>query len=486
MKHRFFLSFLLVLTLLTSVCCSPAMAAEAESSTVTETVAETENILLSGTIGESNVTWLFHPDSALLEIDGTGTSEPFTSSEDQPWKELREQIRVIQFDGTRGLKLESLSHWFCGLTEVAEIRIPKSVIGSLDPEEFEDCTNLSQLWYEGVDLLVDHDINPLVGNCDIDGCECTGCSWKWVYPRTDDRYHWATEGCTKCSAYVPYAYEKQPHNYVKSWTGCQYTSKCACGITGPSGYSHSYSYGSATYYSTSQHKRTGRCTNCSSTTTKYESHSTTVSYARYTADQHQVTNRCTACATDISTSYASHTFTCGSWTDYSDTQHRRTRICAQCGYSDYEYADHTDSDGDTYCDICDHLMTRFSVTVPTSMAMTVSRTGAVYAADNSQIVNHSTGAVQLTGISVIAENGWQLIPFACDLAGAKVDSKQIGFRIAGCDTLLQGTKEQLDVTNLNIIPKGGSLLLPYIAVISAISKPIYERVLTVEFTVDWA
>ena len=150
---------------------------------------------------------------------------------------------------------------------MTEIRISESVIGSLDPEEFEDCTNLSQLWYGEVDLLADHDINPLVGNCDIDGCECTGCSWKWVYPRKDDSYHWATQGCTKCSAYVAYAYERQPHSYVKSWSGCHYTSKCACGVTGPSGYSHSYSYGSATYYSTSQHKRTGRCTSCSSTTT---------------------------------------------------------------------------------------------------------------------------------------------------------------------------------------------------------------------------
>ncbi len=42
MKHRFFLSFLLVLTLLVSVCCSPAMAVETEYGAASEMATEVE------------------------------------------------------------------------------------------------------------------------------------------------------------------------------------------------------------------------------------------------------------------------------------------------------------------------------------------------------------------------------------------------------------------------------------------------------------
>lgn len=347
--------------------------------------------------------------------------------------------------------------------------------------------------------------------CEIDGCTCTLCSTKRVNYRPDPLYgkethHMYDLQCTKCSAQVTVAFT-EAHTFsgnrctkcgytkscshgstTTSWSGCKYTKKCtSCGATVSSGYSHNYTYGTWSYYSVSQHKRTGTCSKCGTTTTGYENHSTAVQYSQYNETQHKMQSYCSVCSHTVgSEGYANHSFTYGTWTDYDDDQHRRTKECTPCSYSTYEFGDHVDANGDDLCDVCKHLMTRFSVTVPTSMAMAVSPNGAVYAAENAQIVNNSTGAVRLTGLKIAADNGWQLIPFARDLAGTKVDSKQIGFRIAGCDTLLQGTQEQLDITNLGNVPKDSSLSLPYAAVVSAMSQPVNEQVLTVEFTVDWA
>ena len=131
-------------------------------------------------------------------------------------------------------------------------------------------------------------------------------------------------------------------------------------------------------------------------------------------------------------------------------------------------------------------MTRFSVTVPTSMALTVSNQGKVSAATNAVIENLSTAAVKLTGLRVSTKGGWQLVPFTYNLSGEKVDSRQIGFQIAGCRTTTRGTQESLSVNGVSSIPKDGSLPLSYTAVVTAMSQPVNEQVLTVEFTVGWA
>ena len=50
--------------------------------------------------------------------------------------------------------------------------------------------------------------------------------------------------------------------------------------------------------------------------------------------------------------YADHSYSYGAWTRADDTQHKRTKTCSACGDSSYEYADHTDADGDGKCDDC--------------------------------------------------------------------------------------------------------------------------------------
>ena len=131
-------------------------------------------------------------------------------------------------------------------------------------------------------------------------------------------------------------------------------------------------------------------------------------------------------------------------------------------------------------------MTRFSVTVPASLSLTVSEYGAVYAADNAAIVNNSTGAIAVTGVTVSAANGWTLVPFSSNMAAAKVDTKLIGFSLNGAQSSNSGTSENLPLSNAWSIAKGASLPLSYDAVVSALSQPVSEQVLTVVFVLDWA
>jgi len=355
-----------------------------------------------------------------------------------------------------------------------------------------------------------------------------------------------------------------------------------------SGVSHSYSYGSWQYYSTSQHRRTGTCTSCGATTYTYGSHSKTTKYAPYSSTQHSYGQYCSTCASYVgSVSYANHSFSYGSWQNYSGTQHRRLKTCATCGYSEYEYSSHSlsygawssisatqhqrtvncstcgysstetvshtltygawqnisetqhrrtvscsacgystyeyadhsitngawasisdtqhqrtntcacgysktetgshaDTDNDGYCDDCEYLMTRFSVTVPASLALVVSKTGKVYSANNAAIVNNSTGAVEVTAVTVTTANGWTLAPYSSNMANAKVDTKLIGFALNGAATANASTSENLALSGDWSIAKGSSLPLAYDAVVSAMSEPVSEQVLTIVFVLDWA
>ncbi len=131
-------------------------------------------------------------------------------------------------------------------------------------------------------------------------------------------------------------------------------------------------------------------------------------------------------------------------------------------------------------------MTRFSVTVPAALSMTVSQHGVVHAATNAAIVNNSTGAVRVTALTVTAENGWTLAPYDTNMAAAKVDAKRIGFSLNNAKTTAGGGAEQLSLGGDWTIAKGGSLHLLYDAVVSATSQPVNEQVLTLVFVLDWA
>ena len=249
--------------------------------------------------------------------------------------------------------------------------------------------------------------------------------------------------------------------------------------------SHSYSYGSWSSAGSSQHSRSMTCRYCGYSDTQYASHSLSYgSWSSYSDTQHRRTGSCATCSYST-TDYGAHTFSYGSWTDHSSTQHRRTKRCTSCAYSGYDYADHVDSNGDGVCDGCGREMSRFSVTVPASLTVTVSEHGVVYTATGAGIVNNSSSAVQVSGVTLRAENGWTIVPYATNMAEQKVDSKRIGFALGGIQTAATGKSEQLNASSMTV-SAGATLPLSYDAVVSASSAAINEQVLTIVFVVGWA
>ena len=130
--------------------------------------------------------------------------------------------------------------------------------------------------------------------------------------------------------------------------------------------------------------------------------------------------------------------------------------------------------------------TVFSVVVPAVLPVTVDQNGKVYVS-NAEIVNHSTAAVQVSSVTLTAENGWTLVPYASDMSHAKVDSNQIGFKINSAQTSKTGSTEQFELTSPWQINEEESLTLTYDAVVSALSQPVTNaNSLCVLFVVEWA
>ena len=130
--------------------------------------------------------------------------------------------------------------------------------------------------------------------------------------------------------------------------------------------------------------------------------------------------------------------------------------------------------------------TVFSVVVPAVLPVTVDQNGKVYVS-NAEIVNHSTAAVQVSSVTLTAENGWTLVPYASDMSHAKVDSDQIGFSIRDQKTTKTGDSEVFTLSSPWQIAEEESLTLSYDAVVSALSQPVTNaNILCVLFVVEWA
>ena len=221
-------------------------------------------------------------------------------------------------------------------------------------------------------------------NCGISNCVClpgNPCSAVWEWQAYGSDLHWYVARCSGCgqiefnwSSQAPHSFDSNGvctvcgYVYVEpcyhystytEWNGCNWYEYCDdCGALVDSGTSHSYSYGSWTYYNSSQHSRTATCTRCGSTTVSYGRHSTAPRYSYFSSTQHKVQKYCSTCSSYIgSATYESHSFAYGDWQDYSETQHRRTKTCSDCGYSVYEYETHSDKDGDGICDGCSKELT---------------------------------------------------------------------------------------------------------------------------------
>ena len=127
----------------------------------------------------------------------------------------------------------------------------------------------------------------------------------------------------------------------------------------------------------------------------------------------------------------------------------------------------------------------FSVTVPVTLPLVVDEGGEVHVGA-AEIINASTGDVIVSSVSISTKNGWQLVPYTTDMAHAKVDAKQLGFKINDSVTTKTGDAETFSLTSPWTIAENGKLPLSYDAVVSAVSQPVTAQdVLSIVFVLEW-
>ena len=127
----------------------------------------------------------------------------------------------------------------------------------------------------------------------------------------------------------------------------------------------------------------------------------------------------------------------------------------------------------------------FSVTVPVTLPLIVDESGEVHAG-TAESINGSTGEVVVSSVSISTKNGWQIVPYATDMAHEKVDAQLLGFKINGAQTTKNGNAETFALSAPWEIAENSRMTLSYDAVVSAVSKAITEQdVLSVVFVLEW-
>ena len=483
MKFRKITALLLVLCMLLSLSIS-VFAAEADEHTIYDSAPDEETAIsteaaTSGMIQTSGIRWSLD-EKGWLTISGSGEAPVFTSADDQPWAAVRNQITEVWFEDMETLSISDLAYWFEGCTNLTTAELPLApVIGK---HAFYGCSKLSTLtMYYGETVLKSIGEDAFWRETDsgdtlyiaylIGYPEATVpfYTYDWAASNRSDRYFYDLYGvysstpadsgikkapgasvqstgtiignCPSCGkyafqgTYVEVAHSSRGHANYNECNSCHYVqylgtytykshgagaygsgtcpdcgshtwvldyeSAATCTSNGYRSYScvcgqtksetiyasgHSYSYGSWTQYSSSQHRRESYCRNCGDSDYEYASHSMSYgSWSNYSSSQHSRTATCRTCGYST-VDYGNHSYSTGSWSKYSDTQHRRsktcsgcgastydyanhsysygswvsdsetqhkrTKTCSACGDSGYEYADHTDANGDGKCDDC--------------------------------------------------------------------------------------------------------------------------------------
>ena len=125
------------------------------------------------------------------------------------------------------------------------------------------------------------------------------------------------------------------------------------------------------------------------------------------------------------------------------------------------------------------------MTVPVTLPLVVDESGEVHVG-TAEIINGSTGEVVVSSVSISTKNGWQIVPYATDMAHEKVDAQLLGFKINDAQTSKTGDAETFSLTAPWTIAENGKLPLAYDAVVSAVSQPVTEQdVLSVVFVLEW-
>ena len=132
-------------------------------------------------------------------------------------------------------------------------------------------------------ILQDH-AHALGEGCNLSGCTCTNCSWKYLYVSTSADYHATHIACTTCSA--AYGVSTDPHTFSgDTCTLCGYTRSGSGG--GDTSCSHGrYSY-NCEYYNSSYHYVSKVCRDCGEEVDYFrENHSLRDSFSQYNDSYH--------------------------------------------------------------------------------------------------------------------------------------------------------------------------------------------------------
>ena len=457
-----FTAFVLVLCMVFSLSVSAFAAEEHDhhEHTVYESAPEEELSVqsasaeseTSGTIQGSSIKWELD-SHGWLTISGSGEAPVFTSADDQPWAAVREEITEVWFENMETLSISDLAYWFEGCTSLTTTELPLApVIGR---HAFYGCSKLNTItmyygetvlksigedafWRETdsgdtlyiayligypestvpfytydwaasnrsnrhfYDLYGVYSSTPadssikkapgasiqstgtIIGNCP--SCGKYAFQGTYVEVAHSARGHANYNECNSCH-YVQYlgTYTYKSHGAGAYGSGTcpdcgshtwvlDYESAATCTSNGYRSYScvcgqtksetiyasgHSYSYGSWTQYSDTQHRRESYCRNCGDSDYEYASHSMSYgSWSNHSDTQHSRTATCRTCGYST-TDYGNHSYATGAWGKYSDTQHRRSKTCSGCGASTYDYADHSYSYGSwTRADDTQHKRTK--------------------------------------------------------------------------------------------------------------------------------
>ena len=378
MKFRKITALLLVLCMLLSLSIS-AFAAEVDEHTVYDSAPDEETVVstetaTSGTIQNSGIRWSLD-EKGWLTISGSGEAPVFTSADDQPWAAVRDQITQVWFDDMENLQISDLAYWFEDCINLTTAELP--LAPTIGKHAFYNCPKLSTLtMYYGETVL--NSIGEDAFWREADSGDTLYIGYMIGYPKSSVPFHtydWAASNRSERYFYDLYGVyqnadagsaatsgiKKAPGISVQS-TGSIIGNCPSCGkysfqgtyveiahsSQGHANYNECYACHYVQYLGTYTYKShgaggygSGTCPDCGSHTWVLQSQQaatcTSNGYRSYS---------CACGQTKNETIYATgHSYSYGSWEQYSASQHRREAYCRNCGDSDYEYASHSMSYG---------------------------------------------------------------------------------------------------------------------------------------------
>ena len=375
-----FTALLLALCMVFSLSIS-AFAVEDHEHTVYESAPDEEiavqsvsgEAATSGTIPGSSIKWSLD-EKGWLTISGSGEAPVFTSADDQPWAAVRDQITEVWFEDVETLTIPDLAYWFEGCVNLTTAELP--LAPTIGRHAFYNCPKLSTLtMYYGETVL--NSIGEDAFWREADSGDTLYIAYIIGYPEATVpfyTYDWAASNRSNRYFYDLYGVYSNADGAASTAADsgimkapAKAVSRASTGIVGTCPSCKQYSL-QGTYVSTTHTSRghqeyyecykchyvqnlgtyvykdhgsgsygSWTCPDCGSHTwvLDYENDATCTrnGYREYSCDCGQ-SKRETIYATGHSYSY-------GSWEEYSSSQHRREAYCRNCGESDYEYASHS-------------------------------------------------------------------------------------------------------------------------------------------------